>query len=197
MQAIWSFVTDFGDTAVTVPLALMMACFLVAMKQPYLALGWCVAIGACVAVIGALKLALAGCPHPLFSAGLSSPSGHTAMSTAVYGGFAAVAGAALARPARELLVGGVLALMIGIALSRAVLGYHSPIEVAVGLAVGVAALVVILVCIDRHRPERLPAGRIVLAVLVVALLLHGERWPAEQAIHRLAGWFGMLRPWCG
>jgi hypothetical protein len=33
-------------------------------------------------------------------------------------------------------------------------------------------------------------------VLVVFALFHGTRWPAEQAIHRIARWFDALRPWC-
>jgi membrane-associated phospholipid phosphatase len=196
VRAIWIFITDFGDTAVTVPLAALMALFLVAAREPRLAIGWCVAIVACAGAIGAMKLALADCAHPLGGPGLSSPSGHTAMGTAVYGGFAAVAGAHLAHRSRAVLIGGAAALIGGIALSRAILA-HSVIEVAVGLAVGSAALAAILAYVARHRPRPLPLGRLALAVLLVALLFHGARWPAERAIHRLAGWFDMLRPWCG
>jgi hypothetical protein len=29
------------------------------------------------------------------------------------------------------------------------------------------------------------------------LLFHGERWPAEQKIHQLAAWLGVLRGLCG
>ncbi len=195
MHAIWRFVTDFGDTAVTVPLAVLMAGFLFAAKETRLAAGWSVLILLCAGTIGALKLVLAACGHPL-GVGLSSPSGHTAMSIAVYGGFAAVAGANLSRWPRAALVAGTAALTIGVAVSRAILGYHSRIEVAVGVAVGSAVLAALVAIVARHRPQRLPIGRLAAVALVVALIFHGERWPAEQAIHRLAGWFDFLRPWC-
>src|SRR5207237_1273061 len=140
LQAMWSFVTDFGDTAVTVPLAVLMGCFLLAARQPRLAVGWALTIIGCAGAVGGLKLVLAACGYALGGPHQASPSGHTAMSVAVYGGYAAVTAANLARPARELVVAGTAMLVIGIALSRVIAGGHSPIEVWIGLAVGVAAL---------------------------------------------------------
>jgi len=81
-----------------------MLCFLAATRQPRLAIGWAIAILGCAAVISGLKLVLDACGNPLASAGLASPSGHTAMSAVVYGGFAAVIGTRLARPARAALI---------------------------------------------------------------------------------------------
>ena len=57
VPALWKFVTDFGDTAVIVPLALLMACSLATVKEPRLAAGWCLAILGCAAAVGLLKLA--------------------------------------------------------------------------------------------------------------------------------------------
>ena len=198
MQPIWHFLTDFGDTAVTVPLAVVMGGFLLAAMQPRLAIGWALAIMGCAGVMAALKLALAVCgshPHP--GSGLRSPSGHTAMSIAVYGGFAAILGATLQRPARELVIGGTAIFVSAIALSRVILGYHSPIEVAVGFVVGMSTLAIIVAIVARERPQRLPFGWLAAAVLVVFTLAHGTRWPAEQAIHRIARWFDIVPPWCG
>ena len=197
MHAIWSFVSDFGDTAVTVPLALLMGCALVTARHFRMALGWCVAIVGCAGLIGALKLALAVCGHQPGASVLASPSGHTAMSTAVYGGFAAVFGASLARPKREALIAGAAALFLGIAASRAVLEYHTATEVAVGLAVGSLALGGIVALARRYRPVRLPMLPVAAAALGVALIFHGARWPAEQAVRRISFWFELLRPWCG
>lgn len=196
MDSIWGFVSDFGDTAVTVPLALLMGLALVAARHFRMALGWCLAILACAGLIGALKLALAVCGYQPGGAVLASPSGHTAMSTAVYGGFAAVLGAGLERPARDAVIAAAAALMLAIAASRAVLHYHSAPEVAVGLAVGSLALSGIVVLAGRYRPVRLPVLPIAGAALAVALMFHGVRWPAEQAIRRLGFWFELLRPWC-
>jgi membrane-associated phospholipid phosphatase len=197
MAAAWNFVTDFGDIAVTAPLATLMAGFLVAARRPPLAIAWGAAIIGCAGAIGLLKLALVDCGRPLAGPVLASPSGHTAMSIAVYGGFAAIVGTRLALPARAAAMAGALSLAIGIALSRLVLRDHNAIEVAVGLAVGSAALVVIAVSVGRERPATLPVGYLLAAAVVVALIFHGERWPAEPAIHRLALWLNALRPWCG
>ena len=193
MQAIWNFVTDFGDTAVTVPLAALMAGFLLAAREPRLAFGWALAIVGCAGAIGGLKLVLAACGYPLGGPGQASPSGHTAMSIAVYGGYAAVIGATLARPARELVIAGAAMLMIGIALSRVVLGAHSPLEVWIGLAVGVTPLGAVIAIVAHYRRQRLPIRWLILPALAVALAFHGERWPTERVIHRLVD---ILRPWC-
>src|SRR5712671_943643 len=83
-----------------------MLCFLAATRQPHLAICWVIAILGCTGVISGLKLVLDACGNPLAGAGLTSPSGHTAMSAVVYGGFAAVIGARLARPARAALIAG-------------------------------------------------------------------------------------------
>ena len=196
MSWIWGFVSDFGDTAVTVPLALLMAFALVAAKHFRMALGWCLAILACAATIGALKLVLSVCGYQSGASALASPSGHTAMSTAVYGGFAAVFGASLKRPARDAVIAAAAALMLAIAASRTVLHYHSATEVGVGLVVGSLALSGIVVLAGRYRPERLPVLPVAAAALAIALIFHGVRWPAEHAIRRLGFWFDLLRPWC-
>jgi membrane-associated phospholipid phosphatase len=197
MHSIWRFVTDFGDTAVTVPLALLMAGALVAARHFRMALGWCLAIVACAGLIAMLKLVLAVCGHQPGAAALASPSGHTAMSTAVYGGFAAVLGAGLRRPARNVLLAAATALLLGIAASRAVLEYHTATEVAVGLAAGSLAVAGIVAMAGRYRPAPLPILPLAAAALGLVLVFHGVRWPAEQAIRRFGLWFELLRPWCG
>ena len=196
MHALWTFVTDFGDTAVTVPLAVVMLGFLAGAREPRVALGWGVAILFCAGLIGSLKLVLFACGDPLAGSGLSSPSGHTAMSTAVYGGFAAVIGANIGRPARSVVFAGAAALIVAIALSRPILGAHSRIEVAVGLAVGSAALALIAAVVARCRPMQLPVGALAMTAIAVALVFHGTRWPAEEGIHHIAGWVEFLLPWC-
>lgn len=196
MQAIWVFLTDFGDTAVTVPLALLMAGFLLAAKEPRLAVGWGLAIVGCAGAIGGLKLVFAVCGHPIDGARVASPSGHTAMSIAVYGGFAAVAGAALTRRARAALIAGAALPVIGIPLSRTVVSGHTTIEVVVGVAVGIAGLGAIIAIMARYRPERLPLAWLAAGALIVFVLFHGTHWPAEQAVHGLAGLLAFLRPYC-
>ena len=196
-MSIWRFITDFGDTAVTVPLAALMLIFLTVARQPRLALVWAFAILGCAGVIGGLKLILDACGYPAVAgAGLTSPSGHTAMSVAVYGGFAAVIGGQLARPARAALMVGATTLIIAIPMSRIALHLHTGIEVTVGLMVGLVAVVIIIAAVAMRR-DRLPILWLAGAAIVLAMVLHGERWPAEKAVRHLAGWLEILRPWCG
>jgi hypothetical protein len=56
LTPIWDFVTDFGDSAVTVPLALLTLFFLIAASPPRITLGWVLAIGGCAVSIGVLKI---------------------------------------------------------------------------------------------------------------------------------------------
>jgi membrane-associated phospholipid phosphatase len=196
LHTIWSFVTDFGDTAVTVPLAVMVTGFLFAAKQPRLAIGWALVILVCAGVTGAVKLAFTVCGYPLAGSGLMSPSGHTAMSIAVYGGLAAIVGSSLGAPARAALIAAAAIFTIGIALSRTIVGSHTPIEVAVGLVVGVAALGPMIAVVARYRPEHLPIHWLAAGALVVFVLFHGTQWPAEGMIHRVASWLDILRPYC-
>jgi membrane-associated phospholipid phosphatase len=196
LHAVWIFVTDFGDTAVTVPLAIVVAGFLFAAKQPRLAIGWALVILLCVGMTSALKLALTICGYPFAGLGLMSPSGHTAMSVAVYGGLAAVIGSDRKAPARGLLIPAVAIFTIGIAVSRTIAGQHTSAEVVIGLLIGIAALGVMIAVAARYRPQQLPLRWLAAGALVVFVLFHGARWPAEQALHRIAWWLDILRPYC-
>jgi hypothetical protein len=75
----WKFITDFADTAVTLPLAGLMAGFLLTAKHVRVAFAWCLAIVGCAGAIAALKLVLLACRHSLGISDLTSPRGHVAM----------------------------------------------------------------------------------------------------------------------
>jgi hypothetical protein len=116
-QILCVYRTDLGDTGVTVPLAVLMLFFLTLTKQRRLALIWAITILACAGMIGGLKVILDACGSPLAAAGLVNPSGHSAMSAAVYGGFAAVIGMHLPLPARVATVAAAALLILAIPLS--------------------------------------------------------------------------------
>jgi len=196
LHEIWSFVTDFGDTAVTVPLAVLVTGFLFAAREPRMAIGWALVILLCAGMTAALKLAFTVCGYPLAGSGLMSPSGHTAMSVAVYGGLAAVIGSDRKAPARLMLIAAAVIFTIGIALSRTIVGFHTPIEVGIGMMVGVASLGAMIAVAAHYRPEHLPIHWLAAGAFIVFVLFHGTRWPAERALHRLAWWLEILRPYC-
>jgi membrane-associated phospholipid phosphatase len=149
----------------------------------------------CVATISGLKLMLDVC-GPIIAGTLRSPSGHTAVSVVVYGGYAAIIGAHYRPTARLTLMVGATIFALGIALSRLVLHFHSGIEVGVGLIVGGIFLGAVHALVAWCRPAPLPLPWLGAAVAVSFLLFYGERWPAERALHRIAALFDILRPWC-
>jgi membrane-associated phospholipid phosphatase len=196
LPAIWSFITDFGDSAVTVPLALLTLVFLVAAGQQRPAFGWLLTVGGCAVAIAMLKLAFGACGPRLPIATITSPSGHTAMSAAVYGSLALLIGANLPPPGRIALNIGAWLAIATIALSRVVLHEHTPAEILVGLIVGGAAIAISRAIVGPEKPVALPLGWLILAGIAVIAIMHGTRWAIEPRLHRLALDFRLALPWC-
>lgn len=196
MAAIWTFVTDFGDSAVTVPLALLTLAFLGGAGAPRLAWGWGLTIAGCAAAIGGLKLVFGACATQLAMVHIVSPSGHTAMSTVVYGSLALLAGTRLAPRRRWAINLAAAVAILGIALSRLALRDHTPAEIAIGLVVGAAAVAVFGALLRRREPPALPLQWLLLSGAGLVALLHGSRWAVEPALHRLAYDLRLVLPWC-
>ena len=191
------FITDLGDLALLLPLALVVGVTLWRYETPAAARAFGLALGLCLGTLGALKLAFLSCGE-YFHSGLNSPSGHTGGSTMVYGAIAVVA-AAHSRPAlRPLWLAGAGALVALIALSRIALHMHSAAEVVVGLAVGVTSLA-LFVLRYRGQPHRhinlLALGVVMTVTSVVA---YGSQSPAEYVLHglvyRLRAYTGLCMP---
>lgn len=174
-----TFLTDFADQAVVLPVVAVVAFMLVAMGWRRGALVWLGVVGATFGVILALKLVFLGCQPVFHRWSLRSASGHTAAASVVVGGFAALLGG------RELavLTASVLA-ALAIGSSRVELGAHSLPEVFVGAAVGITGAWVLWHLVGRP-PVRRPVTLLAVA-LVVAAVAHGTRLPAEETISRLA-----------
>ena len=187
MHGLATFVTDFGDLAITAPLAAVTAAFLAALRLPRLLLAWLVSIGLCAAVIGGLKLVLSACGHRFAIAGFVSPSGHAAMSAAVFGGLAVLIGHGRSPSWRRTLFAATAALVVVIAATRVLLDMHSLAEAAVGLAIGLLAVAPLGREVAAHRRGALPVRWLAAGVLVLAVAAHGSRWHTERTIHELAG----------
>lgn len=196
MAAIWNFVTDFGDSAVTVPLALLTLVFLAAGRQSRVAFDWVLAIGGCAVAIGVLKLVFGACGSRESITAIVSPSGHTAISTAVYGSLAVLIGARL-RPARRhvLYIAAAVAIVI-IGVSRIALDDHTPAEVVLGLVVGASAVALFRARLADRQVPSLPLAWLLLCGGGLVALMHGTRWMIEPAVHRLAWDFRLALPWC-
>ena len=188
-------ITDLGDSGILLPLAALVLAGLVVAGGGGRAIGgWMLAVGACGLTMAVLKVALIGCGSRLGVPAGFNPSGHSAMAATVWGGLGRLAGYRLAGGRRWLAWSVALALVAAIAVTRLTLAVHTPGEVAAGLTVGALALTLI-----RPPSPALALRRLVpalVAAIVVVLALHGNRLPAEDSLHRLAGRLDQAVPAC-
>lgn len=176
------FLTDFADLAVLLPLAVWVGVGLAIAGWPRGALAWTLALGTTLGIMLSLKLVFLACG----SAHALSPSGHTAAGTVFYGGIAALWLRRWLSPwPAALLAGGSVAALIG--ATRLALHAHVPVEVAMGAAVGIGGIVLLLSGAGPP-PPRLRVTWLVPATLVLAFLLHGVELRAEPRLRAFAGW---------
>ena len=174
-----TFLTDFADQAVALPIVAAVAILLAIRGWRRGVFAWLGVTGATFGVVLVLKLIFLGC-EPVFAPWLlNSPSGHTATAAVLAGGLVALL---TGRQIAVLPVALLAAVAIG--TSRLELGVHSTVEVVIGGAVGVTGAVV-LCALAGPPPSRRPVSLLAIAV-VVAVLLHGVRLPAEDAIRRVS-----------
>lgn len=181
--------TDFGDTAVLLPLSVVFFIWLLATHRAGTALIWLAIVFACNFIIGALKLYFLACPAGDM---LRSPSGHTGFGIIVYGSITLVLAKAVRRQwLRGLIIALGTGLVAAIAVSRLILGNHSPIEIVIGAALGGISLAV-FAALYRPGSSR-PRQFLVLAavVLLVAFIFHGEQVKAEGFLRALGREIGL------
>jgi membrane-associated phospholipid phosphatase len=177
--------TEFGDIAVLIPLAAVMLVWLLVAGSPHAAVWWTIAVIFCVAVTAFLKVFFFACsPTP----DLRSPSGHTSLSTLVYGAVTLVAAGEATGARRAAALGLGAGFILAIAGSRLVLHTHSGLEVVLGLAIGFAAL-----GLFGRNYRRYGAGRMRLPLLFASsaammLLLHGHVLHSEALFRGIAGY---------
>ncbi len=182
-----TFITDFADQAVILPLVLVIGLGLLLQGWGRGAAAWAAAVIVTLATMLALKLVFMVCP----AADLQTPSGHVAAATVVAGGMAAL----LLRGRRvALLVAVLVAALIG--ATRLGLAAHSPIEVVIGAGVGMLGAWA-LVALAGPPPTTLNLRRIAVLAVTVVVIFHGLHLPAEAHIrdtaYRLAQSLGVCQ----
>lgn len=188
------FLTDFGDSALLLPLSAVMLLWLLAARSLRAALWWAVTLAFLGGVMGSLKVLFFACPP---APGVVSPSGHTAFSMTVYGCLAVILAADRRRlPPRMAILAAGWAFAAAIAFSRVILDMHTIPETIIGYAIGAIA-----VGIFAYGYRRSGGGRRHLALLLVAVatslaILHGSQLNPEHEIHALSGLLGLRRLFC-
>ncbi len=173
-----SFITDFADQAVLLPLAAWMALALGASRWWRGLAGWLLGVGGVLGGMALLKYVCFACAVPLAFTGVHSPSGHTAASAAIYGGGLLLLCGRLPPAA---LAGWPLAVAALFAVTRIAVHAHDVAEVLVGGAVGLLGVAMMLAIAGPRPPLRSLRVAAVAAVLMVGL--HGMRLNAEATIH--------------
>jgi hypothetical protein len=159
----WNFVADFGDIGVLLPAALAMAAGLLMLGRSRAALAWVGTFTLCCAATAGLKYLFAG-----------FPSGHASLSTLVYGGLGWAAWSSR-HPFGRLLALAAAPIVGVIVAAVMLLRWHEAGGVAVGLLLGIGAL---LLFARGLSPGRRDLGdAIVLVALAGAVVagLHGTR----------------------
>jgi membrane-associated phospholipid phosphatase len=189
-------ISDLGDSAVLLPASLGLLAYLIRFGSRADAAAYAAALAICLATALVAKLALAACggERPVF--GVESPSGHAAFGAIFYGCLAVLF--ATGRPilSRLGLYGGALALVALIGVSRVALEAHTPQEVAVGLLIGGASVVLFRAL--RVEPERFELSAHtalqmspVAALYALCLVLLSGRWSAEPIIDAIGRAIGV------
>ncbi len=176
-----NFITDFGDSAVLLPLSFAILIWLAIARSVRTGIWWMAALLICGAGIGILKMLFFACPP---DGDLESPSGHTALSALIYGGLATILTTDLqSKWLRRALGVGAFLFILTIAWSRLILHMHTLPEVVTGLAIGTAVLA-LFVLHYRRVPHK--HGQILPLLLVTAItvtVLHGHRLIPESWLH--------------
>lgn len=188
MTSIWTAFTALGDSAVLLPVASVMAAWM--LWQPALRrLGawWVGGYLGCIAVVAASKVAYMGWfvhPPGMDFVGIS---GHSALSMMVWATLGGLLSARLPGAWRwsGLVAGAALALAI--AVSRVVLHAHTPSEAVAGVLLGAA----LQALVQRHAEAEGSARPLAVIALVGALALptviaYGQRFPSNPLLERVA-----------
>jgi hypothetical protein len=170
--------TDFGDTAVVLPLALVFFFWLLATHRTATGLMWLLIAFACNIVVSALKLFLLSCPAGDI---LRSPSGHTGFAILVYGSITlALAASVRWRWLRAAIAALGTVLVLSIIIARLVVGDHSLAEIVIGCAIGGISLAAFS---SLYRPGTGRPGALmglVFAAAAVGFIFHDQQVQTES-----------------
>ena len=189
MGITWT-ITRLGDAAILLPASAALAGYLVLRGERRAAAAWIVALGTGLALLVASKLFLMACAG--IPTGYDSPSGHTGFAALFYGAATLVFSAGRPMLHRRLIASGAAVIVLAVGASRIRLGFHTLPEVAIGLTVGGAALI-LFAWLKGPDEERPPLAWRPLALIFLAgiVLTWGRHLGAEE---RIRAWAMQLEP---
>jgi membrane-associated phospholipid phosphatase len=192
-----TFLTDFADQAVILPVTAVVFLILLAQRRWRVAGAWMLAIPGVLGTLLVLKIACFACGWlvPAFDLdrlALRSPSGHVASAAVIGSGVVALQAGRLRVGAVFAALAAALAVAGGIGATRVLLGAHSVSEVIVAAAVGGAGAVA-FARLSGQRLQEKSGLPIAAAAVIVLVVFHGSHLPAEAVIQSSAA--ATLRQW--
>lgn len=172
----WHSITFFGDSAITIPAACILALWLGLNKMWRPMLAWLICFGTAMFIVVVSKLLFMGWDIAPPMLNFTGFSGHTASSSALYLSIAFLLTQASKRSRRLLVLALTAVAVSAIGVSRLMIKVHSESEVVLGLFLGAGAAWVFSRSLQRSPP---PWRHLVLPLgLVAALLMTGFDKPA-------------------
>jgi len=178
----WQTITDCGDLAVLLPISMAILIWLLLRSGRSAALWFACALAICIGATAGLKVLFAVCPP---DASLQSPSGHTSLSTLVYGGLAAIAAVHGRDWWRNAAAAAGLLVVVAIAATRVILNAHTFTETVLGLAIGAAALAIFVCPYWRLGRAELSLRPLLVTVVLLVVSLHGSQLRAEDFLEAI------------
>jgi membrane-associated phospholipid phosphatase len=172
--------TGIGDLAVLVPLIAILSVWLLLARQLVALCWWSIAVAICAGATAILKIYFYVCP---LAADFSNPSGHTSLSTLVYGSLALIIARSVIGWRRYLIALLGAAVVFGIGMSRVLVQVHSLPEVLVGWLIGGFALWTFARGFGIREYPYLRG--LIAACAVVTVSLTGQEVRAEKLLHVL------------
>jgi len=176
----WNAISNVGDAALTLPIAVACAIWL-GFSGPRLAVRWIALLAAGMALVGITKVLYAGCGIEITSLDFRVISGHTTLSTAVWG----VAFALLFRCAgKNPHLGALVGLLVGVltAVARVFDDAHTVTEVIVGWMLGATIAMLFLRSFARSETRLLRPHLAAFGLLLVASVAYGRHAPFQAMI---------------
>lgn len=193
---IWS-VTSLGDTGLLLPVSLLVLICLLAQRQFGAAFAWASAMTACGVLTFAAKLGFHLCGDEIAALDIRSPSGHTSVSTTLYGSLGVLVAGGRPPWQKALALGAAAALAVAVGVSRLLLEVHTIEEVLLGYLIGVICVALFTLLFVRAGSPRIgllwPAAGFAVALAV----LGGIRVNFEHEIAGLSRLLGTAIDVCG
>lgn len=180
-------VTDLGDGALMIALTVVIALYLLVSGHRRGSLALVAALMMSAGAIALLKLIFIGCEARFGLHDIRSPSGHAALSAAVYGTILVLLTQRLPTGWHVVPWLVLLPLILLIAASRIYFTFHTVEEVGLGLLVGLLSVVSVWgILLRRGETPPFRARWASLALVLTLISLHGIHIGAESWMHELA-----------